>query len=156
MGLLDSILGGQTNPGDDPGRTNPLLGVLTGLLAQSGGLQGLLNKFTQAGHGDKATSWVSPGENQSISPDQVRQVIGPDQVSAIATKLGVDPAQASQLLAKFLPTAVDKLTPNGQVDPNADHPSSLAGLLPSLLQSFGSGSFGQILQTPTEDEAPAP
>ena len=155
MGLFDSILGGQTNPGNDPGRTSPLLTILMGLLAQSGGLQGLLNKFTQAGHGDKAASWVSTGENQPISPGQVQQAIGPDQVSAIASKLGVDLALASQLLAKFLPTAVDKLTPNGQVDPNADHSSSLAGMLPSLLQSFGGGSFGNILQTPAEDEKPA-
>lgn len=155
MGLLDSILGGQTNPGNDPGRTNPILTILMGLLAQSGGLPGLLNKFTQSGHGDKAASWVSTGENQPISPDQVQQAIGPDQVSSIASKLGVDPALASQLLARFLPTAVDKLTPNGQVDPNADHSSILAGLLPSLLQSFGGGGFGNILQTPAEDEKPA-
>jgi uncharacterized protein YidB (DUF937 family) len=156
MGLLDSILGGQNNPGNEPGGANPLLGVLTGLLAQSGGVQGLVNKFTQAGHGDKVTSWVGPGENKPIAPEQVQQVIGPDQVSAIAAKLGVDPAQASQLLAKFLPTVVDKLTPNGQVDPAADHHQSLSGLLPSLLQSFGAGTFGRILETrPAENEAPA-
>jgi uncharacterized protein YidB (DUF937 family) len=136
MGLLDSILGGQNNLDNQFGGANPLLGVLTGLLAQSGGLQGLLNKFTQAGHGDKVSSWLSPGENQPIEPEHVHQVIGPDQISAIAAKLGVDPAQASQLVAKFLPTVVDKLKPNGTVDPAADHPQSLSGLLPSLLQSF--------------------
>ena len=155
MGFLDSILGGQNNPGDEPARPNPILGILTGLLAQSGGLQGLLNKFTQAGHDDKVKSWVSTGDNQPIAPEQVRQVVGPDQISAIAAKLGVDPAQASELLAKFLPTAVDKLTPNGQVDPNADHPASLAGMLPSLLQSFGGGSFSKMFETPAEGEAPA-
>jgi uncharacterized protein YidB (DUF937 family) len=155
MGFLDSILGGQNNPGNQPGGANPLLGVLTGLLAQSGGIQGLLNKFTQAGHGDKVSSWISPGENKSIAPEHVEQVIGQDQISSIAAKLGVDPAQASQLLAKFLPTVVDKLTPNGQLDPNADHPQSLSGLLPSLLQSFGAGSFGKILETPAENEPPA-
>ena len=155
MGFLDSVLGGQNNPGNEPGGANPLLGILTGLLAQSGGLQGLLNKFTQAGHDDKVKSWVSPGDNEPIAPEQVRQVIGPDQVNAIAAKLGVDPAQASALLAKFLPTAVDKLTPNGQVDPNADHPASLAGMLPSLLQSFGGGSFSKMFETQAEDEPQA-
>lgn len=155
MGFLDSILGGQNNPGNEPGGANPLLGVLTGLLAQSGGVQGLLNKFTQAGHGDKVASWISPGENKPIDPEHVEQVVGENQISAIAAKLGVDPAQASQLLARFLPTVVDKLTPNGKVDPNADHPSSLSGLLPSLLQSFGGGSFGKILESQAQDEAPA-
>ncbi|HVF71594.1 MAG TPA: YidB family protein [Chthoniobacterales bacterium] len=139
MGFLDSILGGK-----QPGGANPLLGILTGLLAQSGGVQGLLNKFTQAGHGDKAASWVSTGENQPISPSEVQQVIGPDQISAIASRLGVDPAQASQLLAKFLPGVVDKLTPAGKVDPNADPSQSLAGVLPSLLQNVGGGAFGNL------------
>ena len=141
MGFLDSILGGQDQPNQNTGGA-ALLGVLGGLLAQSGGVQGLLNKFTQAGHGDKVASWISTGENKPISPDQIQQVIGPDQVNAIAAKLGVDPAQASQLLAQFLPHVVDKLTPNGTVDPAADHPQTLSGLLPSLLQSFG-GAFSK-------------
>ena len=156
MGLLDSILGGQNNPGNEPGGANPLLGVLTGLLAQSGGVQGLLNKFTQAGHGDKVSSWIGPGENKPIEPEHVEQVIGPDQISAIAAKLGVDPAQASQLLARFLPNVIDKLTPNGQLDPTADHPQSLSGLLPSLLQSFGGGNLSNIFgAAPPEEEAAA-
>jgi uncharacterized protein YidB (DUF937 family) len=148
MGLLDSLLGGENaQQPSNPAGGNALLGVLGGLLAQSGGVQGLLNKFTQDGHGDKVASWISPGENKPISPDQIQNVIGPDQVNAIAAKLGVDPAQASQLLAQFLPQVVDKLTPNGAVDPAADHPQSLAGLLPSILQSFG-GGFSKFLEAP--------
>jgi uncharacterized protein YidB (DUF937 family) len=154
MGFLDSILSGQNQSGNTGG-ANPLLGVLTGLLAQNGGLPGLLSKFTQAGHDDKVKSWVSTGDNQPISSDQVQNVIGSDQISAIAAKLGVDPAQAAQLVAKFLPAAVDKLTPNGHVDPNADHHQNLSGLLPSLLQSFGSGTLGSMFgSAPAEEEQP--
>jgi uncharacterized protein YidB (DUF937 family) len=156
MGFLDSIIGGQNQSGDDPRGANPILGVLTGLLAQSGGIQGLLNKFTQAGHDDKVKSWISTGENEPISPDQVQNVIGPDQISAIAAKLGVDPAQASQLLAKFLPNVVDKLTPNGHVETSADHSQNLAGLLPSLLQSFGGGNLSSMFgSSPAEEEPQA-
>src|ERR1051326_1188151 len=117
MRFLDSILGGANPQSENPGGPNPLLGVMTGLLAQSGGIQGLLNKFSQAGHGDKVASSIRPGENQPIAADQLQKVIGPDQINAIAAKLGVDPAQASQLVAQFLPNIVDKLTPNGAVDP---------------------------------------
>jgi uncharacterized protein YidB (DUF937 family) len=151
MGLLDSILGGENPQSDSPGGPNPLLGIMTGLLAQSGGVQCLLNKFTQAGHGDKVASWLGPGENQPIAPDQLQKVMGSDQINAIAAKLGVDPAQASQLLAKFLPNLVDKLTPNGAVDPAADHPQTLATVLPSLLQSFGAGAFSKFLETPSAE-----
>jgi uncharacterized protein YidB (DUF937 family) len=155
MGFLDSMLGGQNQERGNTGGASPLLGVLAGLLAQSGGIQGLLNKFTQAGHGDKVASWISTGENQPISPDQVQHAVGSDQISAIAAKLGVDPAQASQLLAKFLPNMVDKLTPAGTVDPNADHSQNLAGLLPSLLQGFGGGAFGKMFETAQTEERSA-
>jgi uncharacterized protein YidB (DUF937 family) len=156
MGFLDSILGGQNQTANETGGANPLLGVLTGLLAQSGGLQGLLSKFSQAGHDDKVKSWISTGENQPIEPHEVQDALGHDQISALAAKLGVDPAQASQLLAKFLPNVVDKLTPNGHVDSSADHSQNLAGLLPSLLQNFGGGNLSNIFgSAPAEEEAAA-
>lgn len=47
------------------------------------------------------------------------------------------------ILADYLPKIVDKLTPSGQVDPDADTSQSLAALLPSLLSSFAGGGHGQ-------------
>ena len=81
------------------------------------------------------------GENQSISSDQIQKCLGSDQVKTLAAKMGIDPDQASNLLAEFLPKVVDKLTPAGRVDPAADHQQGLAALVPSLLQSLsGSGA----------------
>ena len=137
MGLLDSRLSAVSGKGDTSGGGNQLLGILSGLLAQSGGLQGLANKFSQSGAGDAFSSWVSMGENQPISGNQVQKAIGSDQVNALAAKMGVDPNQASQFLAEYLPKIVDKLTPAGKVDPNANTQQGLAALLPSLLQSLG-------------------
>ena len=77
------------------------------------------------------------GENQSVSTNQVQEALGSDQIRAIATKMGVDPNLASQFLAEYLPKIVDKLTPAGKVDPNANTQQGLAALLPSLLQSLG-------------------
>ena len=136
MGLLDSILGAMSGKGDASGQAGPLIGVLSGLLAQSGGLQGLANKFSQSGQGNAFASWVGMGENQPISGNQIQNALGSDQVSALAAKMGVDPAQASHFLAEYLPKIVDKLTPAGKVDPAADHQHGLAALLPSLLQSL--------------------
>ena len=47
MGLLDSILGAMSGKGDASGQAGPLIGVLSGLLAQSGGLQGLAKQQKQ-------------------------------------------------------------------------------------------------------------
>jgi len=147
MGLLDSILGAASGKSDGSGGAAPLIGVLGGLLAQSGGLQGLANKFSQSGEGNTFASWVGLGENQPISSNQVQNVLGSEQVNALAAKMGVDPAQASHFLAEYLPKIVDKLTPTGNVDPNADHQQGLAALLPSLLQSLrGEAPGGQSAQ----------
>ena len=144
MGLLDSILGAVSGQSGTSGEAGPLIGVLSGLLAQSGGLQGLANKFAQSGQGNAFQSWVGVGENQPISNNQVQNALGSEQINAIATRMGVDPAVASNFLAEYLPKIVDKLTPAGKIDPNADHQQGLAALLPSLLQSFtGQSSSNQ-------------
>jgi len=147
MGLLDSILGAVSGKADGSGGAAQLIGVLGGLLAQSGGLQGLANKFAQSGQGNAFQSWVGMGENQPISGDQIQNALGSDQVKALAAKMGIDPAQASSFLAEYLPKVVDKLTPEGKVDAAADHQQGLAALLPSLLQSLGGqSSSGQSAQ----------
>jgi uncharacterized protein YidB (DUF937 family) len=148
MGLLDSILGAVSGKSDASGQANPLIGILGGLLAQSGGLQGLASKFAQSGQGTAFQSWVGMGENQPISNNQIQNVLGSGQVNALAAKMGIDPAQASSFLAEYLPKIVDKLTPAGKIDPTADHQQGLAALLPSLLQSLGGqSSTGQSAQT---------
>lgn len=141
MGLLDSLLGGLGGKSQQPatGGTDAIAGVLSAVLAQNGGVQGLMSKFSQGGLGGVFSSWVGTGENQPVSPSQVQSVLGSEQVQALAAKLGIDPAMASGLLAQYLPKVVDKLTPAGEVDPNADHQQGLAALLPSLLQTFGGG-----------------
>ena len=40
-------------------------------------------------------------------------------------------------MAEHLPKVVDKLTPQGQIDPKMNIQQALGGLLPSLLQTFG-------------------
>ena len=140
MGLFDSILGAVSGKTDGSGGAAQLIGVVGGLLAQSGGLQGLANKFAQSGQGSAFQSWVGMGENQAISSNQIQNALGSDQVNALAARMGIDPAQASNFLAEYLPKIVDKLTPAGKIDPAADHQQGLAAMLPSLLQSLGGQS----------------
>ncbi len=140
MGLFDSILGAASGKNAQSGEANPLIAVLGGLLAQSGGLQGLASKFSQSGQRNAFQSWVGMGENQPVSNDQIQNVLGSEQVNAIATRMGVDPAIVSTFLAEYLPKIVDKLTPAGKIDPAADHQQGLAAMLPSLLQSLGGQS----------------
>ena len=104
MGLLDSLLGAASGKDNAPGGVVPLIGVLGGLLAQSGGLQGLANRFSQSGQGDVFSSWVGMGQNETISPNQIQNVIGSDQLNALAAKMGIDPAVSSTV---FVTTFTD-------------------------------------------------
>ncbi|MEO8616453.1 MAG: YidB family protein [Luteolibacter sp.] len=144
MGLLDTLIGnltGKSDTADTP--ANPLGAALNSLLAQNGGIQGLMAKFSQSGLGDVFSSWVGMDDNKSISADQINSLLDSQQVQSLAASLGVDPSHASGFLAEYLPKIVDKLTPSGEVDPDADHSAGLAALLPSLLSSIGGSSQGQ-------------
>ncbi|MDB6070295.1 MAG: hypothetical protein JWL81_1466 [Verrucomicrobiales bacterium] len=143
MSLLDSLIGavtGKTSNPLDGADTSSIQSALGGLLEQNGGLKGLMGKFSQGGLGDVFSSWVGMGENKSISPDQIQNVLGSEQVMGLASKLGVDPSKASGFLSEYLPKIIDKLSPSGQVEEGADHATGLSALLPSLLASFGGGS----------------
>jgi len=142
MGLLDSILGAVSGQSGQSGEANPLVGILGSFLTQSGGLQGLASKFAQSGQGNAFQSWVGMGDNQTVSSGAIQNALGSDQVKAIAAKMGVDPAVASNFLAEYLPKIVDKLTPAGKIDPSADHQQGLAAMLPSLLQSLSGQASG--------------
>ena len=139
MGLLESIVSALSGKSEQAGAAgHDLLGsALSSLVQANGGLQGLLQKFQHGGLGEVFSSWVGLGENQGVSPQQIQNVLGADQLQGIASKLGVNVDQASDFLAQYLPKIVDKLTPTGQVDPGADVQQGLAALIPTLMQSLG-------------------
>jgi uncharacterized protein YidB (DUF937 family) len=141
MSLLDSVLGAVSGKTDGTqAAANPVLALLPVLLAQSGGLQGLMSKFSQAGLGNVFSQWVSTGPNPPVSGSQIEQVLGSEQVQALAAKLGIDTTQVSQLLAQHLPAVVDQLTPQGKIDPAVHNEQGLASMLPGLLQRFAGGT----------------
>lgn len=81
----------------------------------SGGLGGLLDQLTQAGHGSKVDSWLGQGENSSIEPGQLGSAIGQKTLSEIAQHAGVNEQELLSQLSQALPGIVDKLTANGKV-----------------------------------------
>ncbi len=119
-GALGGAGGGMGGVGGMLGNlaSSPIGGALAGAGAATvvgGGLNSLLQKFRDAGHGGAAESWVGQGANQPLSADQVNQAIGQDKIAEIAQQAGISPDQMSQLLAQALPKLVDKLTPGGQL-----------------------------------------
>jgi uncharacterized protein YidB (DUF937 family) len=107
MGLLDGLLGGVVGAG--------MMSVISGVIEQHGGVQGIVNQFEKQGLGATVKSWVGTGANQPISADQVHQTLGADTLQQLAAKAGMSLPELTQKLAQILPQAIDKLTPNGVV-----------------------------------------
>jgi uncharacterized protein YidB (DUF937 family) len=128
MDILDSLkssLGGEDKQSD-------LLSTIVSLIGQDG-LQNLISQFDSKGFGDVIGSWVGIGENKSISPDQIQNVLGSDALNGIASKLGLNVNDLSTQLSNLLPGVVDKLTPEGRV-PEGDIMSQASGLLGGLFK----------------------
>ena len=132
MGLLynlenqavSKLLGGSSN--------SLATGLLQMIQNQPGGLQGLVQSFHDKGLGAVASSWVGTGQNLPIAADQIHQVLGSDQVKALAAKAGISPDVAGSAIAQLLPGIVDKLTPNGQVPAHNNVMDMVGGLLKNL------------------------
>ena len=89
-GGIDDIIGGLTGgggAGSQAGGMGGLLGsllpALGGMLA-GGGLQQILSGFQANGLSAQTDSWIGTGENQPISGEDVRKVVGNDELARIA------------------------------------------------------------------------
>lgn len=165
MGLFDQIAGmagglmGQGAPGGQPAEgeapsgqpgggaglgglgalggagAGGIAGAIFQMVQSQGGVGAILSKFHAQGMGDQAASWQGEGANAPVSPDQVQGVLGSGPIADIAGKLGIDPQQASGLVAQYLPHVMDHLTPGGQPAEGA----GMAGMLGGLMSRFGGG-----------------
>ena len=135
MGLLNSLLGSLLG-GLNNNQQSGLMSSVSGLITGSGGIGGLMQKFSGAGLGDLMKSWVSNGPNPPATAQHIEQVFGADQLQQIASQTGIDPSQISGHIAQILPQLVDKLTPHGQPVEG----ETLHGGLASLLQ----GGLGKL------------
>ena len=142
MGLLDNVgnlagLAGALS-GNSAGSAlgnAALLGGLVNMLGGSqssgGGLASILSGLQSSGLGDAVSSWVSTGQNQSITPDQLHQGLGADRIRELAKHAGLSEGDAASALSGLLPIVVDKLTPNGTMPSVSELPQML-----NLLKGF--------------------
>ena len=107
MGLFDGILGGVLGAG--------AVALVTKYVNQNGGLQGVVDQFQKQGLGGIVNSWIGTGENEPVTADQVTQAVGADKIGEMAKEAGVEPKILAGQLAEHLPTAIDKVTPDGKL-----------------------------------------
>ncbi|MEV5613163.1 YidB family protein [Streptomyces sp. NPDC052225] len=118
--LLGGLLGDKAGGGSAGSVLTSLLAAFTkGQSGSAGGnpLGGLLEQITKSGlvSQDQVESWVGKGDNKSLTPEQVKDALPDVTLQKVAAESGVTPDEAAKEIAGALPTAVDKLTPDGEV-----------------------------------------
>ena len=93
------------------------LNVIKGYVEKQGGVDAVVKRFRDAGFHRQVESWVSTGKNEAISAIEVGQADGVDTLKKLAQSTGVDFNKARDLLAEYLPVAIDKATPEGKLPP---------------------------------------
>ena len=78
------------------------------------------------------SSWIGNGDNQAVDPGKLADALGSDKIAEFANKAGVSGSEASTLLAGFLPSIVDKLSPKGDLPDAGGLDDMIGGLLGSL------------------------
>jgi uncharacterized protein YidB (DUF937 family) len=130
--MLGRVTGQRSNDGKGPlqgGDSSPggLGGLLGGLFRGSGGGAGisgglgeLIDNITGKGHGDVAKSWVQTGPNQELDTKQLAEALGNDTITQLTGQTGLSRDELLSRLKSVLPTAVDKLTPEGRLPTDAE------------------------------------
>jgi uncharacterized protein YidB (DUF937 family) len=153
--IVKSAIGASNSSGQTENQSQNLLNGALGMLQAMGGIDGLVNKFQQSGLGDLAASWVGTGENKSINPEELANVLGKDQIAALAQQAGIPESQGASVLSQVLPAMVDKLTPDGNVPESSSFPTwgkvLLGGVGAAVAAKAAASYFGN-----KEDEGPSP
>ncbi|MCG0994059.1 YidB family protein [Acetobacter indonesiensis] len=84
-------------------------------LLQPENLQAILAQADQAGLGDKVRSWIGHGDNVPATTDEIRDILGSDIVHNLVARTGLPADTILSTLAHYLPEAVDKTTPAGEL-----------------------------------------
>lgn len=113
--------------------------------ANPGGLQGFIDRFTHAGLGDVAASWLAQREdNLPVTEPQLESAIGSGLVQRLGTELSLAGSAVRTALVYAIPKLVDKLTPEGIVPDK----------IPADVQSFLNSPAARFRPTPANVDLP--
>ncbi|MDT0175904.1 YidB family protein [Enterobacter sp. BRE11] len=125
MGLLNTILE-LVGVNDKAGQE--LKGVLQ-WIEQQGGIHAIVDHLQAGEFSDIVKSWLADENNMAISSDIVKKMFSAEAVQQLASNVGVNSEDAANLLAKYLPQLVDKISSADAIAKDADLASAISGSL---------------------------
>lgn len=123
--ILGSVLGGQRNRSGFGGGKGMLVAALMPMvlswIQRNGGLGAALSKITSMGHDNQVRSWMSNSEdNDNLDPNEINQLFDENEIQQVAAKTGANETEVRQGLAELLPEVMNQLTPNGNLENEAE------------------------------------
>jgi len=146
MALFDSIIDEARKKFNLGDKAEILFPALLALMTDKagGGFTGFLQRFTDAGLDDTASSWVNSGTNTPISNEQVESALGEDLLNDISRNVGLDYKTTTSASAFMIPRIVDELTPEGVAPAENDLPAKIGGYLRNVGGTTVGETFDRI------------
>jgi uncharacterized protein YidB (DUF937 family) len=86
----------------------------------SSALRDLQERFSSAGQGAAADSWISMEANRPLDVTEMEAALGTETLDELAQKTGLSRAELLLRLNAALPEVVDRLTPDGRLTADND------------------------------------
>jgi uncharacterized protein YidB (DUF937 family) len=118
--ILGEVLKGALS-GNVPQQQHQHLPDIFGELLKNtdiGSIGGLLKQLQEGGLERQIGSWLGNGQNLPVTPTQIREALGNEQVKQIAQKMGIPVDDVLKLLTQFFPEAVNQASPDGELSPD--------------------------------------
>ncbi len=140
--ILGSVLGGGQQRRSGFGGKGMLVAALMPMvlswIQRNGGLSGALSKITGMGHEQQAKSWMSNNDmNDNLDPSEVNQLFDENEIQQVAAHTGANDTEVRQGLAELLPEVMNQLTPNGNLDNEAEANQEIDQIISQLSSRMG-------------------
>ena len=140
--ILGSVLGGgQQSRGGFGGKgmlVAALMPMVLSWIQRNGGLSGALSQITGMGHEQQARSWMSNSEqNDNLDPNEVSRLFDDSEIQQVAAHTGANDSEVRQGLAELLPEVMNQLTPNGNLENEAEANQEIDQIISQLSSRLG-------------------
>ncbi len=141
--ILGSVLGGGQRSRSGFGGKGMLVAALMPMVLswvqRNGGLSGALSKITGMGYENQARSWMSNNEqNDNLDPNDISRLFDDSEIQQVAAHTGANDSEVRQGLAELLPEVMNQLTPNGNMDNEAEANQEIDQIISQLSSRLGS------------------
>ena len=118
MGLFDKVVSGMVKGLAKTVDAAAIPSLALQYLAKTevGDAAGLIARLRQGGLDQEVESWLGPGPNLPVTPEQLRAALGENLIEQFVAVTGISGDKLLVLMAGYLPNAINAMSPNGTIE----------------------------------------